>query len=289
MNTLLVRKADWDLLMLNEISGRSPNLHIMESLAERNTLYQERTQVPCPYMEFPDDWETFLKSLRPRMRTKIRSLLKGFGAESEQVIFDRLADPNAASERLESLFDLHGRRWQRKGQTGVFVFPGKKYFYNEITRKFLQSGLLRFYSLRINGEFVAHQFCFELDRTVFLLQEGYNPVFEEREVGNYLRALVFKDCIERGVKVYDFLGGASFHKSSWGGKEKESLRWTLAHPSVGNLLHFYLSRGIDRGKRFAKDVLPESVLEWRARRLASRKTMIESTAENIESGARKQE
>jgi CelD/BcsL family acetyltransferase involved in cellulose biosynthesis len=289
MKTLLGRKSEWDLLLLNEIPEGSSTVPIMAAIAERNKLHQEISRVPCPYMEFPADWEGYLKSLRPRMRTKIRSILKGFGTGSEQVTFDRLADPAEASERLESLFELHGRRWQRKGQTGVFVLPGKKDFYQEITRRFLRNDWLRFYSLRVNGEFVAHQFCFELDGTVFLLQEGYDPEYEQREVGNYLRALVFKDCIERGVKVYDFLGGVSFHKSSWGGTEKASLRWTLGHPSVGNALHFHLSRGIERGKRFAKGVLPESVLAWRARRLASRRTTPESAAQNRGPGAGRQD
>src|SRR5262249_33633000 len=110
---------------------------------------------------------------------------------------------------------LHQKRWERKLHEGAFSSPQRRRFYQAIGHYFLEKDWLRFYSLELNGTFVAHQFCFEYDRKVFLLQEGFDPDLQEKSLGIDLRGYVFKDLIARGVKEYDFLGGINRHKISW--------------------------------------------------------------------------
>jgi len=161
------------------------------------------------------------------------------------------------------LFRLHRLRWQTKNREGVFVSVNKRRFYYEMSSNFLAKDWLRFYSLAVGNKYVAHQFCFEYKETMFLLQEGFDPEWADLGIGNVLRAHVFRDCIERGVKRYDFLGGATPHKQSWGGTIKNSLRVAVGKPLPKNALFFGVPRILDAGKDSLKAVLPARVLAWR--------------------------
>lgn len=244
----------WDLLRWNEIPGSSPFLPLVRDHLRRERWYVEETEVSCPYVTLPADWDSYLKRLKPRMRTKVRSTLRDL-EQGHEVRFDRCESLEDLDTRLESLFALHAARWKTEGREGVFGSESKRRFYAAMSRAFLGRGWLRFYSLRVDGSFVAHQFCFERNGTTFLLQEGYDPLWAERGVGNALRAHVMRDCIERGVGVYDFLGGVTPHKLSWGAEVKTSYRIAAAPPGWSAALYFRPRRVVRWLKRHAKRAL----------------------------------
>jgi len=126
----------------------------------------------------------------------------------------------------------------------------------------LSRGWLRFYSIAVEDHYIAHQFCFEYGNRMFLLQEGFAPEWAEHGVGNVLRAYVLRDCIERKVASYDFLGGVTEHKLSWGAGIKKSLRVAVGARNVKNGFVFVLSQGIQLVKKCLKTVLPERLLAW---------------------------
>jgi len=195
------------------------------------------------------------------MRTKVRSLT----TQLERDFAARLELCESADElppKLEHLFDLHARRWHGKNQAGVFVSDAKRRFYYDLSRILLDRGWLRLYSLKAGDRYVAHQYCFEYKKTMYLLQEGFDPEWEEHGVGNVLRALVLRDCIDRRLEVYDFLGGVTPHKMSWAATEKTSLRITVARASFKNSLLFRVPAAIDGAKRVARTTLPPRVIEW---------------------------
>jgi len=249
-----------DLLFLNEVPETSEVLtHLKHGL---QGWHWRQTEVPCMYVDLPDDWETYIKGLAPRMRTKIRSLTREL-ERNRAVRYEGSPSEEQLTARLEDLFRLHHLRWQSKNRDGVFVSANKRRFYYEMSSSFLPKDWLRFYSLAVDDRYVAHQFCFEYKKTMFLLQEGFDPEREEQGIGNVLRAHVFRDCIERGVKTYDFLGGATPHKRSWGGTIKKSLRVAVGKPLPKNALFFGVPRILDAGKESLKAVLPARLLAWR--------------------------
>jgi CelD/BcsL family acetyltransferase involved in cellulose biosynthesis len=119
----------------------------------------------------------------------------------------------------------------------------------------LRRGWLRFYSLRIDGEFVAHQFCLERDGVMSLLQEGFDVRLADRGIGNALRVLVFREAMERGVAVYDFLAGVSSHKLSWGAVQKNSVCITASPPGPKGRAYFALRQARAWGRRQGKRTL----------------------------------
>lgn len=240
----------FDLARWNELPCGSRTAAAFEGALRGGGALIEEARVGAVIAALPPRWEDYLASLKPRMRTKLRSLRRDL--ESSRSV--RLVACEAETDvdaRLDSLFDLHQRRWTATGGSGVFGGPRKRTFYRELTRALLRRGWLQFHSLEVDGAFVAHQFCMGYKGTVYLLQEGYDPAWTEYGVGNVLRAMVLEGLIAQGWTAYDFLGGVTEHKRSWGGAEKESLRLFARGPSPAGALIALAER---------------SARAWRARR-----------------------
>jgi CelD/BcsL family acetyltransferase involved in cellulose biosynthesis len=254
-------KRSFDLLQLNEVPESSPvAAHVGKVAKELDWHWQER-RVPCAYVDLPADWDEFLKRLAPRMRTKIRSL--GRSLEQRFTVRNERCEREAdLVPRLDDLFRLHQMRWRERASEGVFASPAKQAFYRDMALRFLRRRQLAFYSLSVDDRFVAHQFCLEYDRRMFLLQEGFDPAFDEHGVGNVLRAHVFRDCIERGVATYDFLAGVTQHKRSWGGSVKHTLRITTGPRTARNAAFFYLPKVVGAMKPIVKPLLPARAVTW---------------------------
>lgn len=150
---------------------------------------------------------------------------------------------------LDALYRNHGGRWQAKGQQGVFVSEKKRDFYARLSANLLEAGSLRFYYLKLDGQVVAQQFCFEHADTVMLLQEGFDFDHAKQNVGNALRAMVFEQLIAEGVQVYDFLAGTTRHKQSWSDSAPNDLNIRACRPSLLGRAAFHLPRWADRLKR----------------------------------------
>lgn len=213
----------------------------------------------CAAIQLPDVFEELLLSLRPRFRTKVRSLLKRL-AES-QLTFESAVSAEDLKRRLRSLFELHQARWRSAGGVGVFERKAKRRFYALFATRFARKGWLRLYSLRRGDTYVAHQLCFSANGTTYLLQEGFDVSNPASSYGQMLRACVLRHLIERRQRRYDFLGGYSRHKEDWGATEAKTVHVTVAQKSVRGTFYLKLPKWRDQTVEIAKRVLPRAVVQ----------------------------
>jgi CelD/BcsL family acetyltransferase involved in cellulose biosynthesis len=226
----------WDLLLLNEVPETSPHLPWIESRVRGWGWPWELDRVACARTRLPPTWDQYLQTLKPRMRTKVRAVLRDMAEKQAQ--YERCESLSDIEARLGSLYDLHDRRWATEGKPGVFRAQEKRTFYSLLSERLHARDRLRFYSLRVGDRYVAHQYCFEYAHRMYLLQEGLDPDWFDHGAGNALRAHVFQDCIARGLEVYDFLGGVTPHKLSWGAEIVYSVRVMTGPGSFRNRILF---------------------------------------------------
>src|SRR5215469_14977066 len=138
------------MLLLNQIPARSTSLDLLKTSATQQALLWRETETPCATVVLPRTWDEYLGMLKPRFRTKVRSVLRnletrpdarfGFCQHAEEL--DRL---------LPALFDLHTRRWADEGKPGVFRGEEKRAFYRLLSRRLLERNWLRFSWLEWRG------------------------------------------------------------------------------------------------------------------------------------------
>jgi CelD/BcsL family acetyltransferase involved in cellulose biosynthesis len=258
----------WDLVELWLLPKASPNHEMLRRLAAGRGYVVEARDWPCLSIRLPADWESYLGTLQPRFRTKLRSLLRKLPAE-QGAVFDQCVQGDQLPERLESLFELHQQRWRADGKPGSFANAARRCFYHEMSAAFLRRGWLRFYSLRLAGRLVAHEFSFEHLGRVYFLQQGFDTALDSLSIGIALKAHVVRESIARGAREYDFLGGNAPYKQRWGTREAWCTFLTLARPTLRTRCHLWLPRFGRRLRDRGRALTPAPVLRLK-RRLQAR-------------------
>ena len=253
------------LLQLNEIPESSPNLHVLRGLAERDGMLWRETDVPCAVVALAGNWQDYLKSLAPRFRTKVRSVLRNLEARAG-VRFQFCEQPAQLDRLLPSLYDLHRRRWAKEAKPGVFHWEQKRRFYQALSPLLIDRGWLGFSWLEWREQILACQYGFVYRDRYFQLQEGYDPDCEHWNVGMGLRAWSIQELLKRGVTEYDFLGGVGRHKSDWGSKTKLSKRVVLGHAQARNILFCRGPEWAARARQSVREWVPERLLKAREAR-----------------------
>jgi peptidoglycan/xylan/chitin deacetylase (PgdA/CDA1 family)/CelD/BcsL family acetyltransferase involved in cellulose biosynthesis len=247
------------VLLLNEIPEGSPNVALLRELAHAHDMDFTETEVPCGTVRLPERWDDYLAMLKPRFRTKVRSVLRNLETRGD-VQFKFCGSAEELDRLLPALYDLHGRRWRREGKPGVFRGNAKRNFYRELTPVLLDRGWLRFSYLEWNGRILACQYGFTYNNVYSQLQEGYEPDSEHWNVGVALRAWSIREYIKQGVSEYDFLGGMGRHKADWGAQTKYSKRLLLAASTPGNVLFVHGPTWEKAARQSVRAIVPERLL-----------------------------
>jgi CelD/BcsL family acetyltransferase involved in cellulose biosynthesis len=72
---------------------------------------------------------------------------------------------------------------------------------------------------------------------------------------------VIRDCIAEGARIYDFLGGDDPFKTKWGTTPTYCTHLSLARPTPGAYLYWWLPRFIKKIKTYARGKTPVGLLE----------------------------
>lgn len=213
--TWLGSESGWSLGELNTLPARSAAVSpLVQGLKERGWTYATHARVNSA-VPLPESWAAYLRQLPSEHAHGIERYTRRLQRHYAVRIF-RCADEEMLPTYLDTLYDLHQRRWNDRGQPGTFVSPERRRFYAAMSRNFLRRGWLELWLLELNGTIAAAQFAFRFGDTVYQLQEGLDPAHYSDRAGQVLRAHVLRQLITEGVRSYDYLGGISDHKRSWG-------------------------------------------------------------------------
>jgi len=172
----LARQTDWQLCDLNALAARSGMgkslLGQLKKLGWTYFVYHP----PCSALALPDSWESYVSQLSRNERENVRRYPRRL-AKSYQVQFYKVVQESELATSLETLFQLHQKRWRLRGEQGSFSSTSRREFYSEMARSFLARQWLEFWLLKLDGRIAAAQFGFRYGNTVYSLQEGFDPVY----------------------------------------------------------------------------------------------------------------
>jgi len=227
--------AAWDIARLNTMDPDAVWLrHAREVLARRRWSSVALSQPWC-VVSLPATWDDYLRRLSGKERSKIGARTRRLGRRYD-VSFHRCSDNRDLSDCLDSLFALHGKRWQARGVPGSFDSESRRSFYRIMGERFLRRGWLNLSQLRLNGAVAAAQFSFRYRNVEYSLQEGYDPEYSRDAVGYVLRAANIRRLISEGVRSYDFLAGRDPSKQRWGAEVRHYIDLHFARrPSLGGV------------------------------------------------------
>lgn len=256
------RSDEWDTLEFESVPENSSCLAALLERVQKKNWRLTSDPVPCLNLRLARTWDEYLKSLKPRVRSKVRSSLAFLEKEMRSVP-EQCGSFEQIDAWLPVLFDLHTQRWQSAGKPGVFRGQAKREFYRDFSRAALQNQWLAFHRLVWGERPLALQYGFLYRNRFLLLQEGYDPDFEDLRPGQTLRAWLVRHWISSGLDEYDFLAGSTQSKLEWGPRQTMSRRLRLTPKRSGAFVLMGLPHARDTVKDRVRTILPEALLTWR--------------------------
>lgn len=204
--------ADWDACAFEELG---PNALLRDLRPPSCARSSTQPQSVCPVLVADRDEAAFDRvvpaSQVARVRRARRRSLR-IGA----VELGRADRPGEVGDALQALVSLHTRRWQRRGEPGVFSDPRIVRFHHDVAAAFAVRRALRLYALRIGGHDVGVVYGFRERERVHLYMQGVATELDRVSPGTLLLAFVVEDALAEGVREIDFLRGNEPYKYAWG-------------------------------------------------------------------------
>ena len=153
-----------------------------------------------------ESWESYSQSRSSHFRRKLRWQMRRLAQEGEVTM--RLSDASTLERDLETLFRLHGTRWE--GQTD---FLDHAPFHREFAPAALERGWLRLWQLELDGETIASSYGFRFAGREWQLQTGRDPRITIVSAGLLLLWRTLELAFEDGINEYLLLLGDEDYKS----------------------------------------------------------------------------
>jgi CelD/BcsL family acetyltransferase involved in cellulose biosynthesis len=238
MQALLKHPDIWDCIWVCNVAGWTNALERFRCVSGKLGLFLHQCAHAFATVKLPETHEAYLSGFSKKRRGYVNRETRQLHA-SHGVELIRCGSQDQLPEQLSHLFELHRKHWESIGQPGSFDRrPLMRQFYQSFAPVALREGWLRLHVLKVDGKIQAAQYGYVYGDTYYALQEGYDPESFDG-IGNVLRNQVFKECIEAGLKEYDFLGGYTDHKRLWRAEPRDGYNLLLGRRSLKNSLLFW--------------------------------------------------
>ena len=244
--------GEWDLLELIGVDAEDPAVACLAiQLAERGATVHQRDGLNCWRLEFPENWDVYQAGLSKSHRKQMRRLETRYLDTGRAVL--RATDSDADFDpAMETLIDLHQRRWQAQGEPGCFASPRFEAFHRQIGRRLLQQGLLRLYRLELDGRPIAADYGFTGGGLLYAYQGGVEPEALEDEPGRLMNVASLRRAMQEGLRGVDFLRGDEPYKAHFRAVPRRSIELRIAAPRSSARLRQSAWTAGENVKRWAK-------------------------------------
>jgi CelD/BcsL family acetyltransferase involved in cellulose biosynthesis len=195
----------------------------------------------CPYITLPTRFEDYLQGLGSNWRRNLRRWEKRINNDYK-VNFYVHKDLSTLDAAMEKFFDLHQIKWRSEKLAGVFENPKFRDFHLSVARSFAEKGWLNLCFLTLNDEPVSAIYAFKYRNKMFNYLTGFDPKYSEYRVGHLSFLYSINNCIENGLREFDFMRGDESYKQNWNTLIRNNLEVRFVKRRLVPIVYDFITR-----------------------------------------------
>lgn len=226
----------WHVFSMAAVSGGPTEAALLNATGALSLSCHVTNQIDIPYITLPSSWETYLGGLAKKFRYTIRSgerQLRSIG----RVEVRRYSATTECAEFLAHVFSIERRSWKERNRTSLTTQTNQKAFHEQLAPIAAGLGVLQGYVLSIDEKPIAYIYGLKTGNVFCDLKESYDEEFASFSPGAVLKASAMQDLIDQGVKHWDFVGPADFHKRRWTSQTYRLTQYCVYAGRMGRLIH----------------------------------------------------
>jgi CelD/BcsL family acetyltransferase involved in cellulose biosynthesis len=213
----------WDVLQLQDVASTSASIAILNTFVSDYKLkYQVRKITRCPYLLFTDFQQNAQSPFQKKILRDSRKLMKQYAVFFRK--YNRL-------EEIEPVFTefvtLHRKRWAQKQVPTAFDEQAFYQFQKEIAMLFSNQHWLQIYTLEIEQQIIAAEYCFEYRHKTFFYQHGFDFKWHRYSPGKLALNYAIEEGLQNQMTEFDFLRGEESYKYYWTNKSHENISFDI--------------------------------------------------------------
>ncbi len=186
---------------------------------------------PCPVLPLRPGADPLRGSVPARQIRKLRMAQSRAGRRGR--VRTRDIEPDEVPAFLDLLFELHGRRWASRGETGVLADPRLRVFHEAALPALAERGLAHLKVLEIGGRAVGAYYGLRSGQHAYAYLGGFDPDYAFESPGTILIGEAIADAAGAGASAFHFLRGGEPYKYAWGAEDRRNwvrTLWREPHP-----------------------------------------------------------
>jgi CelD/BcsL family acetyltransferase involved in cellulose biosynthesis len=199
----LIENREWEVCDWQDLAADTP----------LTGLGRLTNDVPCSRIKltghFDEYWAQRSKDLRRNLRR--------YSQRAQQTgAFEFAVTCRADRELMDELIRLHGDRWHKRREAGLFAANDWADFLLDIARRFERLEMLRLFTLRFRGEIAAVSIGFLYRSTLYSYLSAFAPGQEILGFGRKLLYESLRHAYQQGWAGWNFCRGDEPYKFSFG-------------------------------------------------------------------------
>ena len=204
----------WDVLRLTDIpqGGRAWMLfHAARAAGFPVGAWESQRS---PYIALPRTFAELQRTLTSKFRTNLRRRRKRLD-ETGAVLFEHVVGDAISETLLEECFALESQGWKGRNGSSVHQSDAVHGFHRDLWRDAEFRPHLSLTLLRLGDRLIGFHYGHMFDGVYSLVITSYDENYKEFSPGHLLTEAVLEDCIDRGLREFDFLGCDLPWKLDW--------------------------------------------------------------------------
>jgi CelD/BcsL family acetyltransferase involved in cellulose biosynthesis len=195
------------------LPSMSPDAALFTASLPSGLIESRHPDESCSLLMLPSTVEGLDSVLSQKRRQNLRRAQRRMASVAEPKF--EIADDARIFEAMRELFRLHGKRWERRGLPGVCAEPLVRNFHMTAARRLLEAGMLRLYSLRLDGAVLAVCYCFTANGVAYAYLSGFDPDHAQLSPGTQLMNHAIRSAVRERAREFHFLRGEEAYKLAW--------------------------------------------------------------------------
>jgi CelD/BcsL family acetyltransferase involved in cellulose biosynthesis len=214
LNHFAEHRDEWEIIRFSDL--RDTSLLLQSELPDG----WERAVSPreaCPVLDLPKSFDELADTASTRLLASLRNARRRLERHGSFTV--EVATEETLPGMLDAFFELHGKRWNQLGTSGVLADASVKSFHCLAAPALLRRGVLRLFVLRLDRRRIAVLYAFFEKRTAYCYLQGFDPAFGTYSPGGLILEAVIRRAIEEEKSAADFLRGRETYKYRWGARD----------------------------------------------------------------------
>ena len=231
---------------------------LVRKLQDRGVIVRADQADVCPFLSLPVSLNGYISSLNASVRRRMTQALRA-GTDEGMFALSESTTPTEFHHALDSIIDLHQRRWNKMGFPGLFADDRFTAFQHAIVDSFSANGWLWCRSASTESGTIASRLAFRFGDTLYDYLSGFDDAAPaaKRRPGLALLLAMISAGIDGKFRRVDFLRGDESYKFeltsssryNWNYTFERDRRNRLPTPQAGILWLGFAKFLVDREAR----------------------------------------